>query len=204
MNTNTTKVSGTTSVSTASLLNGKTRHDRKGVRKSTNTPLKAIAAITVEEKLAKALSEVAALRTEKKNLPKAAKSKQVAYLREGVTGKQLATSAKGLGNAINEQALSLSKVLALVKANVSKVGFIIEEGKRIITPALIAQFPTAKVADITPANLLVYRTPAQIAKGQEQIAKYGFERFTVAAVRSWAVSFYKAKNGYVRVVKVAK
>lgn len=205
--TNETSVKGATNVSTATLLSGKTRHDRKKARPNTNKgieqPTKA-ASVSIESLQEQLNAAKAQLSEAKKAAKVAGKSKQVAYLNEGVTGKQLATTSKGLGNAINEEALSLSKVLNLVKNHVNKSGFIVENGVKVATPALIAMFPNAKVSDITPANLLVYRTTAQIAKGKEQLAKYGYERFTVAAVRSWAVSFYKAKNGYVKAVKVVK
>lgn len=175
--------------SLAKQLNGKTRHDRNKAKP---------AVLTLQQQLDAAKAEVKALQNAKKAEVKAGKSKQVIYLKDGVTGKELTQSAKGLTNATNEQALSLSKVLNLVKVQVNKQGFIMVDGARVATVPLINLFPSAKKADITPANLLPFRTDAQKAKGIEQLAKYGFERFTVAQVRQWAVSFYKAKNGYIK------
>jgi len=181
--------------SLAKLLNGKTRHDRKKVQ--TVVP-------TLQQQLDAAKEQVKQLQAEKKALPKAEKTKQVIYLAMGETSKDLQRKAKGLTNAVNETALSLSKVLNLVKAHVNKDGFVIEDGVRVATKSLVSAFPSAKVSDLTPANLLPFRTDAQKAKGIEQLAKYGFERFTVSQVRQWAVAYYKAKNGYVRTLKVAK
>lgn len=130
---------------------------------------------------------------------KKASPKQVVYLANGVTGKQLQRSAKGAKEVINRNLHSLSFCLNMLKKYVNKDGTIFnpETQTREIIPAFTKSFPHAKISDITPANVLKYRTEKQLDAAKLQLAKYDYERFTIAQVLGWLTKHYKAINGYV-------
>lgn len=156
------------------------------------------------------VQDVAAMQEEIKRLQeqvkeaKKANPKQVIYLANGVTGKQLQRNAKGTKEVINSNLHSLSFCLNTLKKYVNKDGSIFnpETQTRETVPAFTKSFPNAKVSDITPANVLKYRTEKQLEAAKLQLAKYGYERFTIAQVLGWLTKHYKAINGYV--VKAGK
>lgn len=135
---------------------------------------------------------------------KKANPKTIVYLAQGETGKSLQRKAKGVKEVINSNLHSLSFCLNTLKKYVNKDGSIFnpETGTKETVPAFIKAFPTAKVSDITPANVLKYRTEKQLDAAKLQLAKYGYERFTIAQVLGWLTKHYKAVNGYV--AKVSK
>lgn len=135
---------------------------------------------------------------------KKASPKQIIYLAQGETGKSLQKKAKGVKEVINSNLHSLSFCLNTLKKYVNKDGSVFnpETGTKETVPAFIKAFPTAKVSDITPANVLKYRTDKQLEAAKIQLAKYGYERFTIAQVLGWLTKHYKTVNGYT--VKAAK
>lgn len=135
---------------------------------------------------------------------KKANPKTVVYLAQGETGKSLQRKAKGVKEVINSNLHSLSFCLNTLKKYVNKDGTIFnpETQTREQVPAFIKAFPSAKVSDITPANVLKYRTDKQLEAAKIQLAKYGYERFTIAQVLGWLTKHYKTVNGYV--AKVGK
>ena len=129
---------------------------------------------------------------------KKANGKTVIYLAQGETGKSLQRKAKGVKEVINSNLHSLSFCLNTLKKYVNKDGSIFnpETGTKETVPAFIKAFPSAKVSDITPANVLKYRTDKQLEAAKLQLAKYGYERFTIAQVLGWLTKHYKTVNGY--------
>lgn len=135
---------------------------------------------------------------------KKANVKTVVYLAQGETGKSLQRKAKGVKEVINSNLHSLSFCLNTLKKYVNRDGTIFnpETQTKETVPAFVKAFPSAKVSDITPANVLKYRTEKQLDAAKLQLAKYGYERFTIAQVLGWLTKHYKTVNGYV--AKVGK
>ena len=190
-NIKTQPVTGT-SVSTASLLNGKTRHDRN--KRKGNVNVKAEKPLTVAEltaQLAATKSQLAEARKQSK-----VTAKTPVYLREGITGKQVNAAAKGLNQVIKAETGSLSYCLNHVRKNIGKPTTYILDGVKVNEPSLLSMYPKAKASELTPANVLKFRTAKQVEKGVEQLAKVGFERFTFGQVIQWSKNYFKHSNGF--------
>jgi hypothetical protein len=187
-------------VTTDAILNGDNKVSTNKVRKSVNNP-KPTAKQLAAQKQMLLEQQLAAIKQELTEAKKANKgTKQVTYLREGFTGKDLTRANKGTKQVISSHLHSLSFCLNTIKKFVNKDGQIwnIETKQFDKVPALTSMFPAAKVNDIIPANVLKFRTEKQLERAKDQIEKFGAERFTVATVLNWLNQYYKAKNGYIK------
>jgi hypothetical protein len=195
-----TKTSAKKAVTTDAILNGNNKASTNKVRKSVNNP-KTTAKQLAAQKQLKLEQQLAAIKQELTEAKKANKgTKPVIYLRDGITGKDLTRANKGAKQVISSHLHSLSFCLNTIKKFINKDGQIwnIETKQFDKVPALTSMFPTAKVKDIIPANVLRFRTEKQLERAKEQIEKLGTERFTIATVLNWLTQYYKARNGYIK------
>ena len=197
MSTETQTQTGTKSVSMATLLNGKTRHDRSKVKPSFNLPIeKALTAAQLVIQVA-ALKEQLAIAKKAERVTATAKTP--IYLKEGITGKQVTGAFQGHRKAVEAATFTLSGCLKLIvkQAVFYKPQTITILGVITTVPALSTLFPTVKVSSITPANLIPFMGAKQVVRVADGLAANGYERFTIGQVLGLIKAYLKSANGYV-------
>lgn len=184
-------------VSMATLLNGKTRHDRNKVRPSTNAKIeKPLTAAQLAIQVTFLKEQLAAAKKAEKVV---ATAKTPIYLKENVSGKQLAGAFKGHRKAVEAATFTLSGCLKLIikQGIFYKAQSITELGITQVVPALSDLYPTVKVKDITPANLKPYMGAKQIVRVSDGLIANGYERFTIGQTLGLIKAYLKVANGYV-------
>lgn len=187
-------------VTTNEILNSGNKANKAHLRKNVNNPKATTKQLAAQKQLQieKQLSELKQQLAEAKKANKG--TKQIIYLRDGITGKDLTKSIKGTKQITSAHLHSLSFCLNTIKKFVSKDGQIwnLDTKQFDKVPALTSLFPTAKVSDVIPANVLKFRTEKQLERAKEHIEKFGAERFTISQVLNWLTQYYKSKNGYIK------
>jgi hypothetical protein len=211
------KNSSKKAVTTDAILNGNSKSSTNKVRKSVNNPKPTakqkfqseIERLTKESELAKLAAKELA---EKLAATKKASGtiKQVVYLAEGATLKDLQKSKKATTQTINKDSHSISYCLKVISNYFSKDTRMYNPETKVWenVTALKKQFPKAVWKEITPEKVLSFATDLQKLRQSQQFEKVGYIRYTIPTVLTWVIAYFKVRNGYVKsaakVVKVVE